>query len=475
MAVQKNTNDLLSQAASTLPNNTTQQISPQDIREMAENTAFSSYNKLTDSPLVGLKQYSTLIAYESGQGCVYSGKVYISNQITVVGAFNAAHWDLYDNLTTAQKAKLDFISITQNVDLDAIEMAINNVTNPYLNKGLWDASTGVFPGGGTAQNGWTYICSVSGTVDGIQFTANQDKITALVNNASTTTYSTNWFKTDGSDLVTSVNGGTGAITVQPTLVSGTNIKTVNSQTVLGSGNLDVRGDFRAVGAYNAKNVIQNKPILFPAINFVDGNAVPPAAFTNDIYVLVDLGNGTVNAGWDGANYNDWVINDGAVWQGQSPTNGATCYDKTALVNKRFNGATWIDASGGVSDGDKVDITVSSSGTVWTIDNNAVTFAKIQNIATQKILGRETAGSGNVEELSISGDLQILLGVLGLNTTPMYISDVTTVNLLDNTANWTAANYTGAAITGTFQGQKHVNSTYFFECTHDNIWIRILRS
>lgn len=56
--------------------------------------------------------------------------------------------------------------------------------------------------------------------------------------------------------------------------------------------------------------------------------------------------------------------------------------------------------GGISDGDKGDITVSSSGTVWTIDNDAVTYAKMQNVsATDKLLGRSTAGSGDVEEIT----------------------------------------------------------------------------
>jgi len=184
----------------------------------------------------------------------------------------------------------------------------------------FDASGGVFPGGGVARAGFYWIVSTAGTIDGVTFD-DGDAILALVNNASTTVYAGNWEKRDDIDKT---------------------LKTINSQSLFGAGDVDVRGDFRSTSFYNSKNLIQNKPILFPAINFVDGNAVPPAAFTNDIYVLVDLGNGVVNAGWDGANYNDWVINDGTDWQNQSPTNGAICYDKTASVNKRFNGSTWIE-------------------------------------------------------------------------------------------------------------------------------------
>ena len=48
-----------------------------------------------------------------------------------------------------------------------------------------------------------------------------------------------WVDSHKTDAVTSVNGQTGAVTVQETLVNQTNIKSVNGNTLLGSGNLEL--------------------------------------------------------------------------------------------------------------------------------------------------------------------------------------------------------------------------------------------
>lgn len=71
--------------------------------------------------------------------------------------------------------------------------------------------------------------------------------------------------------------------------------------------------------------------------------------------------------------------------------------------------TWTTAGGGggISDGDKGDVTVSGSGTTWTIDNDAVTYAKIQNVSTtSRLLGRASAGAGDVEEITIGSGLTL---------------------------------------------------------------------
>lgn len=81
--------------------------------------------------------------------------------------------------------------------------------------------------------------------------------------------------------------------------------------------------------------------------------------------------------------------------------------------------TVVQVGGGVTDGDKGDITVASGGSSWTIDNGVVTtakigddqvtYAKMQDVsATDRLLGRSTAGAGNVEEIPCTAAGRALL-------------------------------------------------------------------
>lgn len=69
------------------------------------------------------------------------------------------------------------------------------------------------------------------------------------------------------------------------------------------------------------------------------------------------------------------------------------------TNLSMSGTTLNATGGGVTDGDKGDITVSGGGATWLIDAGAVTLAKMADMATDSILGRATAGTGSPEVLS----------------------------------------------------------------------------
>lgn len=118
--------------------------------------------------------------------------------------------------------------------------------------------------------------------------------------------------------------------------------------------------------------------------------------------------------------------------------------------------TWDAPVATVSDGDKGDITVSGSGATWTIDDNAVSFSKIQDITTDRLLGRDTAGSGDVEQIALNVTLEFdgalnlrraaltgdVTAAAGSNSTTIANDAITNTKLSNMPANTIKGNNTG---------------------------------
>jgi hypothetical protein len=111
---------------------------------------------------------------------------------------------------------------------------------------------------------------------------------------------------------------------------------------------------------------------------------------------------------------DTIINNGSIsgslFGSASYATSASFAASSPAVYDFGSFATPTDVGGGgnfgiITDGDKGDITVTSSGSIWVIDNDVVTYSKIQNVTSSSVLlGRATTGAGNIEEIVLGSGL-----------------------------------------------------------------------
>jgi len=220
----------------------------------------------------------------------------------------------------------------------AIQTQIDALSGAIVLKGTWDASASTFPGGGSAQAGWSYIVSVGGTVDGEVFVVN-DRIVAITDNASTGTYAGNWHKLDYTDAVLSVFGRTGAVVAvdgdySQSLVTG--LKTSDSPQFTGI-NLGHASDTTL--ARVSAGVISVEGVVIPTISST--NALTNKTLTNSNNVL---GGVTMTLGSD-ANGDTYYRSGGVLTRVAKGT-----ADQVYTMNSGATAPEWQDSAGGGGSG-----------------------------------------------------------------------------------------------------------------------------
>ena len=128
----------------------------------------------------------------------------------------------------------------------------------------------------------------------------------------------------------------------------------------------------------------------------------------------------------------YVVNLGAEFLGNITTDRLIGRDTAATGESEqltVGGGIEFTGSGGIQTAAFTgDVTKTAGGTALTIPNDTVTYAKMQNVsATDRILGRDTAAAGDVEELTVGNGLEFTgsggIGIADAGVTYTRIQDV----------------------------------------------------
>lgn len=270
-------------------------------------------------------------------------------------------------------------------------------------------------------------------------------LNSVINSSALTGTTATWGSISGTladqtDLTSALAGK------QATLVSGTNIKTVNSTSLLGSGNLSVGTVTSVAASVPTGFAVTGSPVTSSgtlAIGFASGYSLPSDATQANWTTAFGWGNhataGYLTTAAAAATYQPLDAQLTSL-AGLSYTGNASKVVRINAGETGFELAT-VSGGGGLSDADYGDITVSGTGTVMTIDSGVVGTSKLGGDIT-------TAGKALLDDADATAQRATLGLTIGTNVqaydaTLASLASYNTNGILTQTA---ADTFTGRTIT-----------------------------
>ncbi len=224
---------------------------------------------------------------------------------------------------------------------------------------------------------------------------------------------------------------------------------VKSMTLHNSGNFSIgtvantyKLDVNGTGNFSNKLQLATTSTTIAPLNIGGFGTIPTSPTAGD--VVFDASDSSIKVR-SGSNWIPYYYGKEVV-AGTNITIGRGAWNVPDTINA---------SGGGVTDGDKGDITVT--GATWTIDNQAVTYAKIQNVTDARLLGRSAGSAGSAQEITVSSDMSLAAGVLGVGSNvPLKNGTNTFTGTNTFSTNDVTFNNVSPLITGTTAALKYTD-------------------
>lgn len=235
------------------------------------------------------------------------------------------------------------------------------------------------------------------------------------------------------------------ITPTSIVASGTIAGSNLSGTNTGDQTITLTGDVTGSGTGSFAATIANDAVTFAKMqnittNRLLGRSTAGPGDTEEISIGsgLQLSGGTLSSTAGGGSVTNFSFTDsngiaGVVTNPTTTPNLALSLGAITPTSVVASGAVSGSNLSGTNTGDQTitltgDVTGSGTGSfVATIANDAVTFAKMQNVSTNILLGRSTAGTGNTEEISIGSGLSLAGGTLSATGTGGTVTNFSFTN------------------------------------------------